>query len=247
MPGNRDRAVEIQRQYYTDTAARYEDMHRHESSGDAMTTRFVHAFMRSLDVRTVLDVGTATGRGMRDFKEALPGLFVCGVEHVTALIDQAVQAGNTACGAMIQATGEALPFPDASFDAVCEFGILHHVADPGAVVKEMLRVAKKAVFISDSNRFGQGLPVVRLIKLALYKCKLWGAYNYLRTSGKGFRNTPGDGLSYSYSVFDSFEPIATWADRVILIPSLEQKGTSWFHPLLNSNGVLVCALREWAR
>jgi ubiquinone/menaquinone biosynthesis C-methylase UbiE len=247
MPRNSDRAVEIQRQYYTETTAQYENMHRHEGSGDAMTSRFVHAFMRSLDVRNILDVGTATGRGMRDFKDALPQLFICGVEPVTALIDQAVQTGNAACGAMVQATGEALPFPDASFDAVCEFGILHHVADPDAVVREMLRVAKKAVFISDSNRFGQGSPVVRLIKLALYKCKLWSAYNYLRTAGKGFRITPGDGLSYSYSVFDSFELIATWADRVILIPSLDQKGTSWFHPLLNSNGVLVCGLREWPR
>jgi hypothetical protein len=74
---------------------------------------------------------------------------------------------------------------------------------------------------------------------------LWAAYNYLRTGGKGYRITEGDGLAYSYSVYDSFGLIAGWADRLILIPSnADEKGTSWFHPLLNSGGVLVCAIKE---
>jgi hypothetical protein len=35
------------------------------------------------------------------------------------------------------------------------------------------------------------------------------------------------------------------ADRVILIPTnAGGKSTSWFHPLLNSSGVLVCAFKE---
>jgi hypothetical protein len=38
----------------------------------------------------------------------------------------------------------------------CAFGALHHVARPGQVVADMLRVGAKAVFISDSNSFGQG-------------------------------------------------------------------------------------------
>lgn len=244
MAPNPNSAVEIQRRYYTDTAARYEQMHEHEGSGDAFTTKLVHAVLRMIDARSVLDVGTATGRSMRELREALPGLFVCGIEPVAALVEQAVRAGNTAEGTVIQGSGEALPFPDASFDAVCEFAILHHVANPSAVVKEMLRVAKKAVLISDSNRFGQGSRVARFVKLVLYKSKLWGAYNYARTSGKSYQITEGDGLAYSYSVYDSFELISQWADRIILIPSGGEKAKSWFHPLLNSGGVLVCALRE---
>lgn len=42
-------------------------------------------------------------------------------------------------------------------------------------------MAKKAVFISDSNHFGQGSRAARLIKLVLYKTRLWGIYNYLNT------------------------------------------------------------------
>lgn len=245
MPGKPDPAVEIQRKYYTDTAARYDSMHAHEGSGDPAITKFVSALLQMMEVKTVLDVGAATGRGLRDLKETLPGLFVCGVEPVVALIERGAQSGNTAGVQMIRATGDALPFPDASFDAVCEFAVLHHAANPSTVVKEMLRVAKKAVFLCDSNRFGQGSTASKYTKLLLYKSGLWGAYNYLRTGGKGYRITEGDGLAYSYSVYDSFDIVARWADRLILIPSNGgEKGTSWFHPLLNCGGVLVCAIKE---
>ena len=241
------RAVEIQRSYYTRTAARYDTMHANETSTDPCITKFLYAFLRLLEVRSFLDVGTATGLGMRDLKRAFPGLFLCGVEPVAAFLNQAALDGNTSCFNPVRATGEALPFADASFDAVCEFGILHHAANPNAVVKEMLRVAKKAVFLCDSNRFGQGPRVVRLLKLFLCKTKLWGVYTFLRTGGKGYMLTEGDGLAYSNSVFDSYHLISQWADRIILIPtSAGQESTSWFHPLLNSSSVLVCAFRERA-
>ncbi len=244
MASKLDPAVEIQRQYYTETAGRYDSMHSHEGGTDTSITRFVHAFVRMLDVQTILDVGTATGCSIRDLKQALPDVFVCGVEPVGALVRQGVQNGNTASGPIVQATGEALPFANASFDAVCEFATLHHAANPTAVVKEMLRVARKAVFICDSNRFGQGPLSARLLKLALYKANLWGAFNHLRTGGKGYAITEGDGLAYSYSVYDSLEPITRWADRVLLIPTSGEKNGNWFHPLLTSSGILVCALKE---
>lgn len=244
MSADLNRASEIQRQYYSTTANRYEQMHEHEASGDSMTVKFVHAMLSVVGARSVLDVGTATGRGMRNLKEGMPELFVCGAEPVSALVGRGLQLGNGAYGSFVRCTGEALPFPDGSFDAVCEFSILHHVAEPGAVIKEMLRVARKAVFICDSNRFGQGTVVARIVKLLLFKTKLWPAYNYMRTSGRSYRITEGDGLAYSYSVYDSFPEIAQWADRLVLIPGDSSKASSWLHPLLNSGGVLVCALRE---
>jgi ubiquinone/menaquinone biosynthesis C-methylase UbiE len=245
MAAKTNRAVEIQRKYYTDTATRYDSMHAHEGGTDRSITKFLHAFLPMLQARSVLDVGTATARGMCELKDALPHLFVCGVEPVSALVRQAVNDGATSHVSLICATGEALPFSDASFDVVCEFATLHHAANPNAVVKEMLRVARKAVFISDSNRFGQGPWAARLFKLLLWKSKLWGLYTFLRTGGKGYRITEGDGLAYSYSVYDSYHLIARWADRIILIPAtVGEKSDSWFHPLLNSGGVLVCALRE---
>lgn len=236
--------VELQRKYYTDTATRYEQMHEHEGAGDALGNKLVHAILRMIEARSVLDVGTATGRGLRELKEALPGAFVCGIEPVAALLKQAAPNGSNTCSSVVQGSGAALPFADSSFDAVCEFSVLHHVANPNAVVKEMLRVAKKAVLISDSNRFGQGSRAARLIKLGLYKSKLWGAYNYVRTSGKGYRITEGDGVAYSYSVYDSFALLSQWANQIIFYSDTDKRTNSWAHPLLNSGAVLVCALKE---
>lgn len=237
-------AVAIQRRYYADTAAQYEEMHGAEGSADPLHMDFVIAMLRMLRVRTVLDVGTASGRTLRTFKTALPDLFACGIEPVRALLDQAVVRGISENGSLIQGKGDALPFADASFEAVCEFAILHHVSDPRIVVGEMLRVAKKVVIISDSNRFGQGPMFLRIVKLVLWKLRLWSAFNYLRTFGKGYQITKGDGLSYSYSVYDSVDQIARWADHVFVISTEKNKSHTWLHPLLTSGGVILCATRE---
>lgn len=239
-----DTGVQLQRKYYTDTATRYEQMHEHEGSGDALGNKVVHAILRMIDARSVLDVGTATGRGLGELKETLPGAFVCGIEPVAALLKQAASNGNLAGVTVVQGSGAALPFADSSFDVVYECAVLHHVANPNAVVKEMLRVAKKAVLISDSNRFGQGSRAARLIKLGLYKSKLWGVYNYVRTLGRGYRITEGDGVAYSYSVYDSFELLSQWADHLIFYSGTDKRVTSWAHPLLNSSAVLICALKH---
>jgi ubiquinone/menaquinone biosynthesis C-methylase UbiE len=241
-----DRAGEIQNKYYSDTATRYEEMHAHEGSGDALLRGFVGAILRMTSARSVLDVGTATGRGLRDLKQAIPDGLVCGIEPVAALVEQAVRNGNNAETPVIQGSGMALPFPDSCFDVVCEFAVLHHVANPNEVVREMLRVARKAVLISDSNRFGQGSLAARIIKLGLYKSRLWGAYNFLRTAGKGYRVTEGDGLAYSYSVYDSFELLTQWADRIILYSSVDKQRSTWAHPLLSSEGMLTCAIKASA-
>jgi protein-L-isoaspartate O-methyltransferase len=93
-----DRGVELQRQYYTETAARYEEMHEREASGDATHMAFVLAMLRRLQAQTVLDVGTASGRALRTLStltNRIPELFVCGIEPVGALVDHAVIRGNT--------------------------------------------------------------------------------------------------------------------------------------------------------
>ncbi len=239
-----DHAVDLQRKYYTDTATRYEEMHGQEAAGDAFQTDFVVATLRMLATRSLLDVGTASGRTLRILKTAIPELFICGIEPVAALLDEAVSSGNAKSGVVLRGKGDALPFADDSFDVVCEFAILHHVAEPRVVIGEMLRVARKAVIISDSNRFGQGPMWMRFVKLALYKLGLWGAFNYLRTSGNGYQITEGDGLAYSYSVYDNFDQIAAWADRIIIMPADKTPGTSWLHPLLTSAGVILCAIRD---
>jgi SAM-dependent methyltransferase len=118
------------------------------------------------------------------------------LEPVSALVQQGVAAGNMEAVSLLQGSGEALPFADGSFDVVSEFSILHHVPHPAAVVEEMLRVAWRAVVIVDCNRFAQGSWPARLFKLLLYKIGLWGAFNFVRTGGKRYQISEGDGLFY---------------------------------------------------
>jgi len=108
----------------------------------------------------------------------------------------------------------------------------------------MLRVARRIVVIADCNRFGQGSLPARLFKLSLYKLGLWNVFNSVRTLGKRYQISEGDGLFYSYSVYDSYDLVAAWADRILVLPNGSTRSRSWFHPLLTADGVILIAIRE---
>jgi ubiquinone/menaquinone biosynthesis C-methylase UbiE len=206
--------------------------------------KIVRGLLRMIEPKTLLDIGAGTGRTLRHFQDTMPGISVRGIEPAGALIEQSVLQNGIPEGLIIQGTGEALPFEDETFDVVCSFAILHHVRRPEAVVREVMRVARRAVVIVDGNGFGPGRWLVRLLKLALYKAGLWGAVHFLKTGRKSYLLTPGDGLANSYSVYDSFDCLARWAGHLMLIPIEQHNAASWFQPLLTSSTVIVCVLKE---
>lgn len=234
----------IQKEYYAETASSYDNMHVSVDDEHHLALKHISTFVNMLDISSFLDVGCGTGRGVKYFREVHPNAKVKGIEPVQALIDQAIQKNGIQAGLISCGSGESLPFDDGSFDAVCAFGVLHHVQDPQVVVREMMRVASKAVFLSDSNRFGQGRALARLTKFLLYKMNLWNFANFIKTGGRRYTISAGDGLGYSYSVFDSFDLLANWAHRIILVPTGKEKAISWLHPLFTSSHILLCAIRE---
>ena len=122
--------------------------------------------------------------------------------------------------------------------------MLHHVADPNSIVAEMARVAKRAVFLSDENRFANGRGLRRAVKYGLYRAGLWPLAYRLATGGRPYHLNPGDGgVAYSYSVYDSLAILNEWADRVFLVPTAPAQA-GWFHPLFGARNVLLCALRD---
>lgn len=229
--------------YYAKTAAVYDATHVKTDDEHALGIRYMIQLLRMHGAHTVLDVGSGTGRAVKALLDA--GFDVTGVEVVRALIDVAEQQGVPA-GVIQEGRGQALPFPDGSFDAVCEFGVLHHVKKPNEVVREMIRVSRSAVFLSDTNRFGRAGLLARLVKLAFWKSGLWAPFYFLWTKGKSCDISECDGIAYSYSVFDSYSLLDSWADNVIPIPTKVegQRLHSWVHPLLTSSHVLLCALRN---
>jgi ubiquinone/menaquinone biosynthesis C-methylase UbiE len=239
----RTSAERIQRAYYENTASQYDEMHMSSENDEHYAAlEFINLICDRFKLKTLLDVGAGTGRGVRFLLDH--GRKVSGIEPVKALIEQAENRGVPK-GVIVQGTGYSLPFNDASFDAVFECGVLHHVAEPSVVVTEMMRVAKQAVFISDSNRFGQGSQAARILKLALYKSKLWPVARFIQTKGKMYTTSDGDGPAYSYSVFDSYHQLARWAHTIWLLPTGNELAVrSWLDPLITAPHVLLCAIRN---
>jgi SAM-dependent methyltransferase len=118
---------------------------------------------------------------------------------------------------LVDGDAMGLAFADGSFDLVCEFGALHHIPRPELAISEMLRVARKAIFISDSNNFGQGGKFSRSLKQAINALRLWPAVNLIKTKGTGYTLSAGDGLTYSYSVFTNYKQISKRCASVYLL------------------------------
>lgn len=205
MPSNDE--VAIQRAYYESTARKYDAAHVHEKDEHYFALRFLEAAIGQYGIASVLDVGAGTGRVACYLKEKYPALRVVSIEPVKALREVGHSKGLTE-EELIEGDATRLQFPDGAFDLVCEFGILHHVKNPTSVVAEMLRVGKVGIFISDSNNFGQGSCAARATKQFLNALGLWRIADWVKTKGKGYEITEGDGLAYSYSVFNNYAQIA---------------------------------------
>jgi len=178
-------------------------MHLYQKGEHFLALSILAGMVDFLEVNSVLDVGAGTGRAMLYLKEHSSILKIKGVEPIAELRNIGYQKGISPEN-LIDGNALKLPFADDEFDLVCEFGVLHHIKTPSIAVSEMLRVARKAVFISDSNRFGQGSLLNRFVKSTSYAMGLWPLLNSIKTRGKGYIITEGDGLSYSYSVFDDY-------------------------------------------
>jgi ubiquinone/menaquinone biosynthesis C-methylase UbiE len=213
-------ASEIQRQYYAQTADRYDSMHVHTGDEHYFALDVMLAAVDFCGIESVLDIGSGTGRAIAHVKRARPALRVKGVEPVLELRDIAYRNGISRED-LIAGDVLALPFEDGAFDLVCEYGVLHHIETPARAVAEMLRVAKKAVFIADSNNFGQGSVFARTMKQTFHALGLWPLIDFIKTRGRGYTISDGDGLAYSYSVFNDYGQIRAQCKSVHLVNTLD--------------------------
>jgi ubiquinone/menaquinone biosynthesis C-methylase UbiE len=191
--------------YYQDTANDYDSSHlgevEHEVALAVLTGLLLHYRFESL-----LDVGAGTGRVLRLAGPRLPNVRIRGIEPSASLREVGYQQGINPED-LQDGNALGLPYPDNSWDVVCAFGILHHIADPEAAIREMCRVAKHAVFFSDLNNFGCGSILQRCFSQTLRSLHLWKMFQFIKNGGKYEKFSEGDGLHYSYSLFDSLPTI----------------------------------------
>jgi len=73
-----------------------------------------------------------------------------------------------------QADAETLQFKDNSFDVVCAFDVMHHVADPLKMAQEMLRVSRQHIFLVEPC----GISLIRRINETAAKNRQLGEKSY---------------------------------------------------------------------
>ena len=213
QPGNE---IEIQRNYYAETAHLYNEMHVNEEDPHFFALSFMEAVLDYLKIGSILDIGSGTGRTIAYIKEKQPDMTIRGIEPVKELREVGYSQGVSRDN-LIEGDATELEFADRSFDLVCEFGVLHHIKNPEKVISEMLRVADKAIFISDSNNFGQGSRPARIVKQAINSLRLWKIIDLVKTGGKGYTISEGDGLAYSYSIFTNYRLIKKHCERIHML------------------------------
>jgi ubiquinone/menaquinone biosynthesis C-methylase UbiE len=205
--------IEIQRQYYAKTADQYEKAHVSEQGEHSFALNFLMSLLDYYEIRSILDIGSGTGRAIHYIKKHRPDIKVIGIEPVKELRNVGYSLGLSE-DELIDGDATDIKFTNSEFDLVSEFGILHHVPTPERAVAEMLRVAKKGIFISDSNNFGQGSLISRSVKQLANALGLWRTIDLIKTKGKGYSISEGDGLFYSYSVFNNYKQIQSKCKKI---------------------------------
>lgn len=92
-----------------------------------------------------LEIGCGRGAGIEVILQQFHAAHVCGVDLDPLQIERArkrLQSRHDGRFTLIQGDAERLPFADTSFDAVFDFGVLHHVPDWQAGIAEIHRVLK---------------------------------------------------------------------------------------------------------
>lgn len=107
----------------------------------------LHHLLRLVDFdawrnRAVLDVGCGAGVEVVRFARGGASAFGVDLSGQAVRLTQANLAQQGLRAALAVADGEALPFPDASFDFVYAHGVVQYAADDHRVVRECHRVLK---------------------------------------------------------------------------------------------------------
>jgi ubiquinone/menaquinone biosynthesis C-methylase UbiE len=94
---------------------------------------------------TALEIGCGRGAGMEMILRQFEVAHVCGIDLDPLQIERArkrLEGKFPGRVTLVQGDAERLPFASASFDAVFDFGALHHIPDWQAGIADIRRVLK---------------------------------------------------------------------------------------------------------
>jgi SAM-dependent methyltransferase len=194
----------------------------------------------------VLDVGCGTGRAIVALRQSNPDVTICGCDLSTDLLREAVRKGRPEVQC---ANSYRLPYRDGAFDLVIETGVLHHVAKPELMIREMLRVSRFGIAISDSNMYADANPL-GIFGMGIVGAGIWmmvcrsGLWKLIKRAVMGHTHSysSGDGIFYVYSVFDALKQLSENCHEIYVVP-LAGNARRNSIPLLAATHCLVVAMK----
>lgn len=127
--------------------------YRKHTSANPLQRRLIDRFHRTIAARvgelapvSFLDAGCGEGFVAELLRRTMPGLALTGFDFNPAATRLAA-AANPGTGFLTASVFE-LPFRDDAFDVVGCFEVLEHQTDPAAALRELARVAGRAVVLS---------------------------------------------------------------------------------------------------
>jgi len=138
---------------HVDAAAYDASNYRKHTSGNPAQRFLINRFHRQIADRiaamapdSFLDAGCGEGFVAKMLRERMPGLALTGFDFDPAAVKLA-QAANPGAE-FTTASIFDIPYPDDSFDVVGCFEVLEHQTDPLPALRELARVARRAVIVS---------------------------------------------------------------------------------------------------
>jgi ubiquinone/menaquinone biosynthesis C-methylase UbiE len=131
----------------------------------------------------VLDVACGPGNFTRDFAGAADGGLAIGIDASETMLAAAVRSDGPDGGAdraglaYVRGDASALPFRDATFDAVCCFAALYLINEPMKALDEIVRVLApggRVAVLTSCNRGPVPTDVVRPVLHVLTGIRLFG-------------------------------------------------------------------------
>ena len=134
--------IEHQRKYWEEKRKRRSPEHPAIEAFARPKIKYIGDYV-DISRMSILDVGCGNGYFTYYFSKLA---YTVGIDYSRHMLS--INPGAL----LIQGSALALPFKTNSFDLIFCSNLLHHVKDPETVVREMKRVSKKYVVLSEPNR-----------------------------------------------------------------------------------------------
>jgi len=145
-------------EFFTSRAADWDS--RFPDDGPAYAAAVAELGLRPGD--RVLDAGCGTGRALPPLRAAVgPSGVVVGADLTPAMLEAAVRAGRDRHGRLLLTDVAALPLRTGVLDAVFGAGLIAHLPDPAADLRELARVVRPGGLLALFHPIGRAALAAR--------------------------------------------------------------------------------------